>query len=417
MKKNRLILIKSLIIVVLIILGNTALAQHPLLGPDELHVYAGPCTIVTIGKQANDEGRTCYKWYGYFGENGCEERIGSKQVFDLPLYMTPNESYEFELTVIGEQYYRQTVTLHIVGQATFTVYPKRGCFSGNEVPRIEDFEIITNPRGFENLVSIDYDRCHHLNGPDGRPNGLYEVFFKLVVNGAILDSHTVVVINTEMAKNTTTYNAELLGDIVRVIDKVVDLVCNGLAAIACGGIDGIQIDIPAPYGGMSVTKGYDCCETTMRQTTLDIQELGIRGGLHVDCNLLRAIPMLRAGLRGGLQLEFGIRNVHVNLNRTCGPFDSEISAGYGAVSMSFGLFFEDAMRGLILSANGDVVGKFSFEPWRMKLASSYTYTYGVLDAEMYLQAELKLCSFYNPKIRKSILGPKSIELGYRIDIN
>ena len=413
-KDNKLMVLKSLIIAVFLILGNTALAQHPLLGPDELHVYAFPHQLqVTIGKQANDEGRTCYKWRGYFGEDGIEERIGSKQVFDLPSYMSSaGSSYDFLLTVIGEQYYQQTVKLHIVEEITFQVQPKKGCFSGNEIPVKEDFEITTNPRGYENLVSIDNNQCQQYS--DGR----YLVFFKLVVAGVILDSHTVTVLNTDMMHDTTTYSVELLADIFNAIDRCVDYVCMGLSKIACGQ-DGIQLDIPIPYGGWSVTKGYDCCETIVPQKTLDIQSLGVRSGVHVDCNLVRPLSYigLRAGISGGLHFDFGIRNVHVDLPKTCGPFDTEINAGYGAVSLSLGLYIKDALRGHYLSATGDVVGKFSFEPWRMKLASFYTYTYGVLDAELYIEAKLLLFSFYHENYKIKILGPKKIELGYRIDID
>lgn len=403
MKKNRLTLIKSLIITVFIILGKTTLAQHPLLGPDELNVYALPGSTVTLGKQAYDEGKTCYKWEGPFG--GDDVRFGSMQVFQLPSFFSPNSHIGYDLTVIGEQYYEQHVTLHVIDEITFTVEPIRGCFSGNEIPVIGDFEIITTPSGYENLVSIDYDRCHQ------DWDGKYHVFFKLVAAGVLMDSHTVTVLNTDMVHNTTTYDVNCLGDGIRTLNKMVNLLCKGFRNVTgCGPAP----DIPIPYGGVSITDGYDCCETTMTQRTLDIQTLGVKGGFHVDC----AVPLyvLRAGIRGGFQLELGIRNLHTDLFRTCGPFDDEINSGYGAVSMSFGLFIEDGLGGLFLSATGDVVGKFYFEPWRMKIANSYTYTYGIMNAEMYIEAKLVCRSFVDIRYKKPIWGPKKIELGYRIDI-
>ena len=97
------LIMKSLIVAVFLIIGDAVWAQHPLLSDDELNVYVLPNQQqITIGKQAYDEGRTCYKWNGYFSEDGVEERMGSLQVFSRPSYMVENSDFEFHLTVIGE---------------------------------------------------------------------------------------------------------------------------------------------------------------------------------------------------------------------------------------------------------------------------------------------------------------------------
>ena len=378
-------------------LGNTVLAQHPLLGPNELHVYAFPHQLqVTIGKQANDEGRTCYKWRGYFGENGIEERIGSKQVFDLPSYMSSaGSSYEFELTVIGEQYYQQTVELHIVEEITFQVQPKKGCFSGNEIPVKEDFEITTNPPGYENLVSIDYDQCHQYE------DGMYLVFFKLVVSGVILDSHTVFVRNTgiEMSHNSTTYSVEQAGNLISGVYKVASFVSNGFNYVT-GTVTGTQIlwDPPTIYGGWTITEGYDCCDKTMRQRRLDVNELGGKAGFHV--NLRNPIPVygFYFGLRGWFELELGLRNLHVNLYRTCSPFDEYLEGGFhGAVNLSVGVFIEDFTGGALLSATGSLGSKFSFDDLKTIVTGSNAYTDGKLRVELYAQCEFVLLSWVKQK--------------------
>jgi len=401
-KENKLIVLKSLIIAVFLILGNTALAQHPLLGPDELHVYAFPHQLqVTIGKQANDEGRTCYKWRGYFGENGIEERIGSKQVFDLPSYMSSaGSSYEFELTVIGEQYYQQTVELHIVEEITFQVQPKKGCFSGNEIPVKEDFEITTSPSGYENLVSIDYDRCHQYE------DGMYLVFFKLVVSGVIMDSHTVFVRNTgiEMLHNSTTHSVEQAGDLIRGIVKVTNYVAKVFRS---------EIDPPTIYGGWTITEGYDCCDKTMRQKRLDVNELGGKAGFHV--NLGNPIPVygFYLGFRGWFEFELGLRNLHVNLYRTCSPFDEYLEGGFhGAVDLSIGVFIEDFTGGALLSATGSLGSKFSLDDLKTIVTGSNAYTDGKLRVEMYAQCEFVLLSWVKQKYRTPLIKPIDIPLRF-----
>lgn len=401
-KDSKLRMFKTLIIVVFLILGNTALAQHPLLGPDELDVYAFSGQLqVTIGKQANDEGRTCYKWNGPFtsaDEN--EERIGSKQVFDLPSNMMPNMGYPFELTVIGEQYYQQTVTVHIVDEITFQVRPIRGCISGNEIPVIEDFEITTTPSGYENLVSIDYSRCHQYS--DGR----YLVFFKLVVSGAILDSHSVYVLNTDMVSDTTTHWIDPWGDDFRGVFQVVSVLTKSFNAFGCWP----HLDVPTVFGSYKTIYRYDCCETKMRYRTIDIDEMGIKYGFHIDC----AIPflvVLRVGLRAGFQIEQGLHNCSFDLGRTCrlSPID-ELDVGYGSASLSGGAFIDDITGGLVCSASVDLVGKFYFYDMKIILTGNNASTKCKFDAELYLEGKVAFLTHYQVKAMVPICSKRTFNL-------
>ncbi|MBR6930666.1 MAG: hypothetical protein IKH61_10655 [Bacteroidales bacterium] len=393
-KENKLIILKSLIIAVFLILGNTALAQHPLLSDDELNVYAGPCTTVTIGKQANDEGRTCYKWRGYFGENGIEERIGSKQEFDLPLYMTPNESYEFLLTVIGEQYYQQTVTLHIVGQATFIVYPKRGCFSGNEMPRIEDFEIITNPRGFENLVSIVGMHPHTQNVIDG----YYDVFFNLTVGGEVLDQKSVTIVNTDALQNTIWVNFEKLNDF-----------CSGLMAMTNAAFNGLQY-IPGGWvrvaptsmvsGNFSITKGYDCCNYPVRQTWIDLDNVGIKQQILVEGGFNWGV--LRLGVHGGLEFGIGLSNVHTYIHETCrGNYTNSFDVSFYAAPM-LGLFVKDGTGGYVIKFEGDLFFAMGTDNLHLSFPGDDSVVFtGTAYLDFYAKLKIQMFSFYTfepPKI-------------------
>lgn len=411
MKKDiKSLIMKPLIVAVFLMLCQAGIAQHPLLSPEELNVYVAPevSCLVRLGKSASDEGRTCYKWNGYF-EEGAAERTGSYQVFLLPDYMAhPGTSYTYFLTVIGEQYYQQEVVLHVVGDITFEVSPIRGCISGNEMPRIEDFRITTNPSGFENLVSLTEMHPHTTNVIDG----YYDVFFELRAGGALLDQKVATIINTDQALEIHQVNLDPWGDLIRGANTWITLFCKGLKAVTGSGP---QIDIPTIYGGWTITDGFDCCETTMRQKKIDIDRVGVTAGVHLDINAVPFLYGLRAGFRGEVGIEFGLRDIHAKLYNTCGPVVNEYDGGYGGGSVAIGVFLED-ITGSFLSATGRVVGNVWVDRFRLRVTGSYSQTYGVLGADINLECKFMFCSFFSTTYTTPIMKKHEFPLVYNIHI-
>lgn len=404
-KDNKLIVLKSLIIAVFLILGNTALAQHPLLNPNELDVYAGPISTVTIGKQASDEGRTCYKWYGPFGDNGYEERIGSLQEFEMPLYMTPYSNYQFRLTVIGEQYYQQIVTLHVVGQVTFQVYPKKGCISGNEMPQIEDFDIITNPPGFENLVSIVGMHPHTQNVIDG----YYDVFFNLTVNGAVLDQKSATIVNTDEMYYKWWVDLTKVNEFVQGMTKVIRFIFN-----AWGALPGayVSLDMPQSYvfGLWTISRGMDCCSRPMSQMKVDIDNVGLKQEIEVAGGI--NIGLASFGIRGGLEYGANLGNIHIRVFETCIHDPSEFSIT-AYIEPFLGVYAEDITGGYVASAQANIKNRFTFNSFRIKFEPDGAEALGSVYANMYIEAKIKMMSLFefNPKIQ---LYEGNVDLGTKV---
>ncbi len=389
MKKDiKSLIMKSLIVAVFLIIGNAVWAQHPLLSDDELNVYVLPNQQqITIGKQAYDEGRTCYKWNGYFSEDGVEERMGSLQVFSRPSYMVENSDFEFHLTVIGEQYYEQTVWVHVgYDNITLEVTPKIPCFSGYGVPQLWDYDIVTNPPGFENYVRIE-SMHPHTNVIDGS----YDVTFVLDINGRIVDTKTILMTNTdEMGSMVFAVNYDLLKGFFSGLDKMLLAIEKGISLI------------PGPYsrtrhlgpdieiGTWTVTNCYECCDYIVRQQLTDVDHFQIKGGLSLESGV--NFWILRLGVRGSVEAAAGLGNIHSKMYRTCNYTDTEYSI-FGSVEASARLFVEDGADGHFVELSGGLVDKFTFQAFRLRFTGTqYVESYGVLIADVYLEAKLKVVS-------------------------
>lgn len=405
MKKNfKLLIIKSLAIVTLLLVRIPAFAQHPLLGPDELNVYvlASPNSLVQLGKTTNDGGRTCYKWTGYF-EEGAAERTGSYQAFLLPEYMAnPGTSYTYILTVIGEQYYQQEVVLHVRDSITFQVQPKRGCISGNEMPQIEDFEITTDPPGYENLVQLVSMQPHTYNVNDG----YYDVIFELRMGGFLMDQKAVTIVNTDDEAMNQVYNVPVdkILTLRNNIQAVMDVIKNGMEIVP-GWYGSVGVDLPEPsFGNWTLTRGYDCCDEMKNQLRVDIDYIGVDAGVHVDGGF--NLVVLKAFLRGEIGAGFGLNDVHFKVLKTCDVDPPTIDINLHS-SVSVGAYVEDITGGSLLSAYARFVCEMKKSYLKLGfIETDYALVNGSLSTTVYFEAQYTLLSLFEKSCEVTIVPEK-----------
>lgn len=413
-KKSKLLIMKPLIVAMLLMLGLPAVAQHPLLNSDELDVYAFPMSTVTLGKQAHDEGRTCYKWTGCF-PLGSTEMTGSQITFTLPETLDFGDECVYVLSVIGEKYYQQAVTLHVIDTITFTVVPKRGCFCGNESPIIDDFTINTDPPGFEEYVRLTRVRPHIEN--EAIIDGYYDVFFDLKYKGRVMSENNTTVINTDEVLNEGSLDFMQLDDFV---DGIISL-CKTLNKLNGFGTDGsatdtILIPINISIEGVTITDGFDCCDTIIKQVKIDVEELGVRGHLTIKHGIpiiVGVVPVARVGYRGDIFLELGARDFHLNWPKTCNSSQNEHPL-YVTFNVSVGVFIED-ITGFLLSATGAVGADFIAKNLKLKNTGYSLQSSGSAVVDLYVEYKIMYFSFFQVKGKLSAPNcPKEFPLDYDI---
>lgn len=406
MKKDiKSLIMKSLIVAVFLIIGNAVWAQHPLLSDDELNVYVLPNQQqITIGKQAYDEGRTCYKWNGYFSEEGVEERIGALQVFSRPSYMTLNTSFEYHLTVIGEQYYEQTVWVHVGYFVTFEVTPKKPCFFGYGVPQLWDYNIVTTPPGYESYVSI---QSMHPQTPNVI-NGHYDVDFVLTIDNNVLDQHTVEIIKTDDPALIHEFNVPV-DRILKwgeTMEEVVEMVDKGLKCTP-GWYGSINVEMPEmDFGNWTITHGYDCCDEIKNQLRVDIDHVGVSAKLNLDGGFNFVLG--KAFLRGQIESGLGLNNIHTSVFKTCNVDPPTINFNLNS-TVSVGAYVEDFSGGKLLSA----YARFALELTRsfVKLdfiGNDYALANGSFTNKVYFESKITLISLLEKSCTVIIVPEKTL---------
>ena len=412
MKKEKKLLTNKLTLCVLfLMLGITGYAQHPFLSGPELDVYGLPGTKIKLGKQANDEGKTCYQWYGPFTDGEFETRLGSLQEFYLPSILPNQTTYPFKLTVIGEHYYQQKVNVHVIDHATFQVTPIKGCFSGNEAPQIEDFKITTDPPGLEDRVQL-VDWYSSFSSP---LLYAYDVKFQLIIDDAVWDEQTAIIYYADDSfKATHIYNLDIWISAAQEIMEVVEMLKDAFSHIICLDLE-LKPIVPWHVGNWVYSVGFDCCDKRKKQARLHVDNISIGAGLTAHAKI--KIPfILELGLEGNYSKTFAISNINTDLYYSC--VSQIINADvFVNTDMGFEAFLRNVTKPRVLNASVELKYSNSNNKFHLTFENGgFVKITGCIQEHMVLHAEYTLHTFVDGEIIYPLLDYEDC-LGKRIKIN